>query len=68
MRAYKENYGADADGNRGVMQWVYELESSDDEEIISQILDTYPDADDRPYSMVVTIDDVEFEIDVCDYL
>ena len=68
MKCYKENYGADADGNRGVMQWVYELEPGDDEEIIAQILDTYPDADDRPYSMVVDIDGVEFEIDVGDYL
>jgi hypothetical protein len=68
MKCYKELYGADADGNRG--QWIteYELEPSDELSIIEQILDAYPDADDRPISMVVEIDGIEFEIDVGDYL
>jgi len=31
------NYGADRDGNRGIIATNYELEESDREEIISQI-------------------------------
>jgi len=68
MREYKELYGADADGNRGVWVTNYELETEDEPEIIEQILDSYPDSDDRPSSMTVTIDGIDFEVDVADYL
>jgi len=62
------NYGADADGNRGITVTEYELELSDEPEIIAQILDSYPDAGDRPSSTIVTIEGIEFEIDIGDYL
>jgi len=69
MKTYiDKNYGADADGNRGITVIEYELEQSDAEEIIAQILDEYPDSDDRPASMMVTIGGIELEIDVGDWL
>jgi hypothetical protein len=68
MRQWKELYGADADGNRGQWMTVFELEPSDEFSIIEQILDAYPDADDRPSSMTIEIDGIEFEIDIEEYL
>jgi hypothetical protein len=69
MKSYLDkNYGADIDGNRGIPMLEYELEPSDEFSIIEQILDAYPDVDDRPSSMVIEIDGIEFEIDVGDYL
>jgi hypothetical protein len=68
MRQWKELYGQDADGNRGQWMTVFKLEPSDEFSIIEQILDAYPDADDRPRSMTIEIDGIEFEIDVGDYL
>ena len=68
MLEYKELYGADADGNRGVWVTEYELERSDEPDIIEQILDMYPDSDDRPSSMTVIIEGIEFEVDVADFL
>ena len=68
MKETKELYGADADGKRGVWVTKYQLELSDEPEIIEQILDIYPDDDDRPSGMTVTIDGIEFEIDVANFL
>jgi len=79
MRCYKELYGADADGNRG--QWIYEceLEPSDSDEIVRQIEYYLKDnginhKDDYPYGIEVTLfnpytdDDVQFTVDIKDYL
>ena len=79
MRCYKELYGADADGNRG--QWIYEceLEPSDSDEIVRQIEDYLKDnginhKDDYPDGIEVTLfnpytdDDVQFTVDIKDYL
>jgi hypothetical protein len=68
MLEYKELYGADADGNRGIWVTEYELEPSDEPEIIEQILESYPDSEDRPSSMTITIDGIDFDIDVADFL
>jgi hypothetical protein len=68
MLEYKELYGADADGNRGIWVTEYELELSDEPEIINQILDSYPDSEDRPSSMTITIDGIDFDVDVADFL
>ena len=39
MKVYKENYGADIDGNRGIDMIMYELEDTDQErEEIAEIL------------------------------
>lgn len=66
------NYGADADGNRGVSMWFNELEPSDDAEIIRQLLEQYPDFNFPETTWIrminpITEDDVDFEITIKDY-
>lgn len=46
MIAWQERYGCDADGNRGVLQWEYELEPSDEPEIIEQLFEQLVDETD----------------------
>ena len=36
MKSWKELYGDDADGNRGIMQWQYELDQCDFDEVVEQ--------------------------------
>lgn len=72
------NYGADADGNRGIKVWEFELEYSDEEEVKSQInkylLENDYDEDDLPETCKIYIyspdvdEDIEFEVSLCDYL
>ena len=68
MKSRLETYGADIDGNRGIKQWQYELDQYDFDEVVEQILNMFPDADDRPDSCTVTIDCIDFEIDIGDYI
>ena len=68
MRHWKEMYGQDADGNRGILVDMYEVDKNDFDEIVEQLLSMYPDSDDRPYSCTVTIDGIDVEVDVGDYL
>lgn len=39
ISTYEHNYGADADGNRGISFWEYELEESDEPEILEQLVE-----------------------------
>ena len=74
-RQVDNNYGADADGNRGTPAIFYELDDSDEPEIISQIIEYIESTGELPdnYFTVRLIDpisenDVEFEINPADYL
>lgn len=73
MKVYKELYGADIDGNRGIMITEYEIEDSDFDTICDQILDKYPDGD-VPDSMTIYLpcpysdEEVGIEINPKDYL
>ena len=69
------NYGADADGNRGATVIFYELDDSDEPEIISQIIEyieSTGELPDNPFTVrlidPVSDDDVDFEINPADYL
>ena len=77
MIMYRDRkYGADTDGNRGVDMTFYDLEDSDESEIIRQIKEQLVgyDEDDYPTSVVVTLicpiteDDIDFEVDVKDFI
>ena len=75
IREVDNNYGADADGNRGTTAIFYELDDSDEPEIISQIIEYIESTGELPedYFTVRLIDpisenDVEFEINPVDYL
>jgi len=73
MNSFREHYGQDIDGNRGVVRYEHELEDSDDEVIKEQLLDLKGQVD---YDETTTIslcsdstgDNVEFDIKVSDYL
>ena len=75
IRQVDNNYGADADGNRGTSVIFYELDDSDEPEIISQIIEyieSTGELPDNPFTVrlidPVSEDDVDFEINPLDYL
>jgi hypothetical protein len=76
MKCYKDNYGSDVDGNRGITVWECELEKSDNDEIVEKIEDQLIDCEEGDYPEYVTItminpmNDEEIDFDVCvkDYL
>ena len=75
IRQVDNNYGADADGNRGVPAIFYELDDSDEPEIISQIIEyieSTGELPDNPFTVrlidPISEDDVDFEINPADYL
>lgn len=68
-----KNYGADADGNRGMTMVECEIEESDRPEIerqVAEILKDY-DEDDQPIEVTITLSDgdyeCDFDVDVEDY-
>jgi len=68
MNVWTENYGADADGNRGILTTFAELEPEDDDLVVDEIYESFvEDRGDLPKTMDVYIDDFEFEIDTEDY-
>ena len=74
-REVDNNYGADADGNRGTTAIFYELDDSDEPEIISQIIEyieSTGELPDNPFTVrlidPVSEDDVDYEINPADYL
>ena len=74
-RQVDNNYGADADGNRGISAIFYELDDSDTPEIISQIIEyieSTGELPDNPFTVrlidPISEDDVDFEINPADYL
>ena len=72
----ERNYGADADGNRGVTYREYELDETDFFEVQSQVIEQLNGYDYEDYPETVTItmicpvteDDIQFEVDVKDYI
>ena len=71
MIIYKENYGADADGNRGTIMYSAEIEPSDADDIIAQLEMMYhPGVDVYTIALYDHMNDMEheFEVDINDYL
>lgn len=65
MLVYSEIYGADADGNRGQLQYCGELESSDRDEIRAQIECIYePGRNEYTIYLYAEQPEVEIEFDV----
>jgi len=73
MNSFRDHYGQDVDGNRGVVRYEHELEDSDDAAIKEQLLELKGQVD---YDETTTIDlcsdltgdNVEFDVKVSDYL
>ena len=77
MKTYIEkNYGADADGNRGITIVEFEVEKSDHDDIVEQLNEMFEgwDYDDIPDEANVILyssklsEDVAIMVDVRDYL
>ena len=75
IRQVDNSYGADADGNRVTPAIFYELDDSDEPEIISQIIEHIESTGELPDDNFtvrlidpVSEDDVDFEINPADYL
>lgn len=70
------NYGADADGNRGIKVYEYEIEESDREDIVCQLIDAINDGSidesDSNYTIILicpyTEEAIEFDVNIKDYL
>lgn len=79
---FEPNYGADYDGNRGIPMKFYELERSDDGEIIEKIKEAIEEMrengeledDEMPETITITMicpiddEDIDFDITVKDYI
>lgn len=68
MRIWNENYGADADGNRGEMRTFYELEGTKQErEDIAEILyDDFIEGEAQGLKEI-EYEDLTIEVEVSDY-
>ena len=65
MLVYSEIYGADADGNRGQLQYCGELEPSDRDEIRAQLESMYePGRNDYTIFIYTEQHDIEIAFDV----
>ncbi len=68
MKTWRENYGADADGNRGQMVTMYELEGTDAEiEDIAEILyDSFIDGEVQGLKEI-EYEGLTIEVEISDY-
>ena len=73
MIEYKDIYGADADGNRGIPVIEYELEPADNEEIKYEIItnledEEYHDSIEVHLLSMLTDELISFDVTISDYL
>lgn len=70
MQVWYENYGADADGNRGVKTLMWELEGTEQEirEIAELIREADHGSDDVGINVSITYEGIDMEVDVDDYM
>jgi hypothetical protein len=73
MKFYKENYGADADGNRGTVSISYETEDSDSTEICEKLYDLFLDGTTTgEYNIFIYCylidDEIEISVKIEDYI
>lgn len=73
-----QNYGADADGNRSIPMWFYELEPQDDEQVLDQLKDLLtefdpivegiPETVELQFINPITEDDISIDVTTEPYL
>ena len=79
MECYLDrNYGADADGNRGIPRWEYTIDESDDEHILDHlkdlmkefdpIVEAMPETVEIPFINPITEEDIILDINTESYL
>lgn len=67
MEVYTENYGADADGNRGVKTTFAELDESDNEAVIEKLYKYFVDGT-TDGKFEIEIDGFDFDVYLDEYL
>lgn len=68
MKVWEENYGADADGNRGVPTTFTELEASDCDDVVEALYSTFIDGTFDGTIEIEINDGFIFNVEVNDYL
>ncbi len=73
MLCYEEIYGDDIDGNRGVKQFVVEVEDSDADDIVEALYDGFLEDNTTGKQTILLYcaragEDVEVEVDIDDYI
>lgn len=75
MICYQETYGEDADGNRGILVWNYELEPDDKDHIEEYVINNYLEYFDGaspnitiPFINPFTEEKVDLEVDLEEWL
>ena len=79
MECYLDrNYGADADGYRGIPRWEYTIDESDDEHILDHlkdlmkefdpIVEAMPETVEIPFINPITEEDIILDINTESYL
>ena len=73
MKFYKENYGADADGNRGIASISCVIESTDNDEICEKLYDRFIGGEVAGKHNIfmychITDEEIEVEVNIEDYL
>jgi hypothetical protein len=69
LRWTEKNYGADADGNRGIDIEMIELEPSDFDDVQDQLIDMFgEDTSEWPNTATVIVEGESFEVDCRDYV
>ena len=67
MRVWQELYGDDADGNRGVMVDMYEVEDGDKEEVVELLYPYFAEEKITQGLISLTFQDIDIEIEISDY-
>lgn len=73
MLCYEEIYGDDIDGNRGVKQFVVEVEASDEDDVVEALYDGFLEDETTGTKTILLYcaragEDVEVEVDIDDYI
>lgn len=72
MLCYKEMYGCDADGNRGMATINYEIEADDCDEVCEKLYEQFLEGATGTQCILmychITGEDIEVEVEIEDYL
>jgi len=73
MLCYKELYGDDADGNRGMQMVSYEIEEDDKDDIVEQLYDVFLEGETTGTQVILLYchilgEDIEVEVGIDDYI
>ena len=73
MLCYEEIYGQDADGNRGIKQFVVEIEDSDTDNVVEALYDRFLEGETTGTKTILLYcaragEEIEVEVNIDDYI